>query len=135
MGGERDRGRPRRGALVRAIPLSPVRRRGNIAAGDSKRGPNHLREEKGTEGGPVGANPPLSDKKEREYSCGGFETRSQPPTGGERDRRRPRRGALVRAIPLLRYEGEGTLYCFYFVSDLQKYRFGVVTERPKVAPC
>ena len=68
--------------------------------GDSKRGPADLREEKGTEGGPVGANPPLSDKKEREYSCGGFETRSRRPTGGERGRRRPRRGALVRAIPL-----------------------------------
>ena len=98
MGGERDRGRPRRGALVRAIPLSPIRRRGNIAVGDSKRGPADPREEKGTEGGPEGANPPLSDKKEREYSCGGFETRSQPPMGGERDRGRPRRGALVRAI-------------------------------------
>ena len=61
------------------IPLSPIRRRGNIAAGDSKRGPADLREEKGTEGGPVGANPPLSDKKEREYSCGGFETRSRRP--------------------------------------------------------
>ena len=47
------------------IPLSPIRRRGNIAAGDSKRGPADLREEKGTEGGPGGANPPLSDKKER----------------------------------------------------------------------
>ena len=82
------------------IPLSPIRRRGNIAAGDSKRGPADLREEKGTEGGPVGANPPLSDKKEREYSCGGFETRSRRPRGGERDRGRPRRGALVRAIPL-----------------------------------
>ena len=81
MGGERDRGRPRRGALVRAIPLSPIRRRGNIAVGDSKRGPADPREEKGTEGGPEGANPPLSDKKEREYSCGGFETRSQPPRG------------------------------------------------------
>ena len=31
--------------------------------GDSKRGPADLREEEGTEGGPVGANPPLSDKK------------------------------------------------------------------------
>ena len=113
------------------IPLSPIRRRGNIAAGDSKRGPADLREEKGTEGGPEGANPPLSDKKEREYSCGGFETRSRRPTGGERDRGRPRRGES----PSLREEGEGTLYCFYFVSDLQKYRFGVVTERPKVAPC
>ena len=40
------------------IPLSPIRRRGNIAAGDSKRGPADLREEKGTEGGPEGANPP-----------------------------------------------------------------------------
>ena len=50
--------------------------------------------------GTGGSNPPLSDKKEREYSCGGFETRSRRPTGGERDRRRPRRGALVRAIPL-----------------------------------
>ena len=29
--------------------------------------------------GSGGSNPPLSDKKEREYSCGGFETRSQPP--------------------------------------------------------
>ena len=50
--------------------------------------------------GTGGSNPPLSDKKEREYSYGGFETRSQPPRGGERDRGWPRRGALVRAIPL-----------------------------------
>ena len=27
--------------------------------------------------GTGGSNPPLSDKKEREYSCGGFETRSR----------------------------------------------------------
>ena len=112
LGGRRDRGRPRRGALVRAIPLSPIRRRGNIAVGDSKRGPNHLREEKkgfpdlkryqtletgfkyigemsewsmvqSWKGcvlkGTGGSNPPLSDKKEREYSCGGFETRSRRP--------------------------------------------------------
>ena len=39
MGGERDRGRPRRGALVRAIPLSPM--------------------------GIKEKSPPLSDKKER----------------------------------------------------------------------
>ena len=63
------------------IPLSPIRRRGNIAVGDSKRGPADPREEKGTEG------------------CGGFETRSRRPLGGRRDRGRPRRGALVRAIP------------------------------------
>ena len=42
--------------------------------------------------GTGGSNPPLSDKKEREYSCGGFETRSRRPLGGERDRGRPRRG-------------------------------------------
>ena len=133
------------------IPLSPGRRRGNIAAGDSKRGPADLREEKGTEGGPVGANPPLSgkkereyscggfetrsrrpweeegteggpvganpplsDKKEREYSCGGFETRSRRPRGGKRDRGRPRRGALVRAIPLspIRRRGDSLLFLF-----------------------
>ena len=29
--------------------------------------------------GTGGSNPPLSDKKEREYSCGGFETRSRRP--------------------------------------------------------
>ena len=51
-GGERDRGRPRRGALVRAIPPAPMRRDEKSFGGDSKRGPNHLREEKGTEGGP-----------------------------------------------------------------------------------
>ena len=61
------------------IPLSPIRRRGNIAAGDSKRGPADLREEKGTEGGPVGANPPLSDGNKGEILWWGFETRSQPP--------------------------------------------------------
>ena len=33
--------------------------------GDSKRGPADLWEEEGTEGGPEGANPPLSDMKER----------------------------------------------------------------------
>ena len=82
------------------IPLSPMGIKEKSFGGDSKRGPADLWEEKGTEGGPVGANPPLSGKKEREYSCGGFETRSQPPMGGERDRGRPRRGALVRAIPL-----------------------------------
>ena len=86
------------------IPLSPMGIKEKSFGGDSKRGPADLWEEKGTEGGPVGANPPLSDKKEREYnpplsdkkereySCGGFETRSRRPTGGERDRGRPRRG-------------------------------------------
>ena len=58
------------------IPLSPMGIKEKSFGGDSKRGPADLWEEKGTEGGPVGANPPLSDKKEREYSCGGFETRS-----------------------------------------------------------
>ena len=133
MGGERDRGRPRRGALVRAIPPAPIRIKEKSFDGDSKRGPNHLREEKkgfpdlkryqtletgfkyigemsewsmvqSWKGcvlkGTGGSNPPLSDKKEREYSCGGFETRSRRPLGGRRDRGRPRRGALVRAIPL-----------------------------------
>ena len=47
MGGRRDRRRPRRGALVRAIPLSPKNKISETyVSGDSKRGPNHLREEK-----------------------------------------------------------------------------------------
>ena len=49
--------------------------------------------------GSGGSNPPCSGEKIGEILWRGFETRSQPPTGGERDRRRPRRGALVRAIP------------------------------------
>ena len=100
------------------IPLSPIRRRGNIAVGDSKRGPNHLGRRKGPKAAPEGCPskgyPPLSDMKEREYSCGGFETRSQPPMGGERDRGRPRRGALVRAIPLspIKRRGDSLLFLF-----------------------
>ena len=45
-GGRRDRGRPRRGALVRANPPAPIRIKEKSFGGDSKRGPNHLREEK-----------------------------------------------------------------------------------------
>ena len=52
LGGRRDRRRPRRGALVRAIPPAPIGIKEKSFGGDSKRGPNHLREEKGTEGGP-----------------------------------------------------------------------------------
>ena len=51
-GGERDRGRPRRGALVRAIPPAPMGIKEKSFGGDSKRGPADLREEKGTEGCP-----------------------------------------------------------------------------------
>ena len=51
-GGERDRGRPRRGALVRAIPPAPMGIKEKSFGGDSKRGPADPREEKGTEGGP-----------------------------------------------------------------------------------
>ena len=40
MGGRRDRRRPRRGALVRAIPLSPKKKISETyVSGDSKRGP------------------------------------------------------------------------------------------------
>ena len=47
MGGERDRGRPRRGALVRAIPPAPIRRKEKSFGGDSKRGPADLGRKKG----------------------------------------------------------------------------------------
>ena len=81
------------------IPPAPMGIKEKSFGGDSKRGPNHLREEKGTEGGPEGANPPCSDGNKGEILWWGFETRSRRPRGGERDRGRPRRGALVRAIP------------------------------------
>ena len=81
------------------IPPAPMGIKEKSFGGDSKRGPADLWEEKGTEGGPGGANPPCSDEKGREILWRGFETRSQPPMGGKRDRGRPRRGALVRAIP------------------------------------
>ena len=45
------------------IPPAPVIRKEKSFGGDSKRGPADPGEEKGTEGGPVGANPPCSDEE------------------------------------------------------------------------
>ena len=90
-GGERDRRRPRRGALVRAIPPAPMGIKEKSFGVDSKRGPADPGEEKGTEGGPGGANPPAPIRI-KEKSFGGDSKRGPAdPTGGRRDRGRPRK--------------------------------------------
>ena len=52
------------------IPLSPIRRRENIAAGDSKRGPADLGRKKGPKAAPEGRIP-LSPMGIKEKSFGG----------------------------------------------------------------
>ena len=42
------------GCPSKGYPPAPIRIKEKSFGGDSKRGPNHLREEEGTEGGPVG---------------------------------------------------------------------------------